>query len=115
MTVSIDGSDKGSDPNVAPLICEVPMIFSASRNRYEFTQDFNVNLKGRRLSIQDDEGGVYNVLINGKGYTGVSATTFSFSSKSLFSTSAITDESDNHDDLFSSEQSNKDRTLVSSR
>ena len=64
MTVSVDGPDGGIDPNVDPFILEVPMTFNPVHNRYEFILDnVGVNLDGRRLSIQTDEGGVYNVKI----------------------------------------------------
>ena len=64
MTVSVDGPDGGVDPNVDPFILEAPMTFNPNSGRYEFRLD-NVggNLDGRRLSIQTDEGGVYNVII----------------------------------------------------
>ena len=63
MTVSVDGSDKGDDPNVDPFILEAPMTFNPSNDRYEFRLNVGVNLDGRRLSIQTDEGGTYNVII----------------------------------------------------
>ena len=65
MTVSVDGSDEGTDSNVAPFMLEMPMTFNPSKNRYEFVlKNVGTNLDGRRLSIQTDEGGAYNVIID---------------------------------------------------
>ena len=59
MTVTVDGPDGGVDPNVDPFILEAPMTYNSSMDRYEFILDnVGVNLEGRRLSIQTDEGGV---------------------------------------------------------
>ena len=64
MTVSVDGADEGYDPNVEPFILEAPMTYNANEDRYEFElSNVGVNLDGRRLSIQTDEGGAYNVII----------------------------------------------------
>jgi hypothetical protein len=64
MTVSVDGADRGADRNVPPLVLEAPMVFKPASNRYEFTLTTTTNLKGRRLSIQTDSQGAYNVYIN---------------------------------------------------
>ena len=65
MTVSVDGQDGGNDPNVEPFILEAPMTFNEDKNRYEFRlNNVGTDLDGRRLSIQTDEGGVYNVIID---------------------------------------------------
>ena len=40
------------------------MTFNQSKSRYEFIlNNVGTNLDGRRLSIQTDEGGAYNVII----------------------------------------------------
>jgi len=66
MTVSVDDGaspDTTANPLVDPFILEVPMTFVAG-NIYQavFTM-IPVDLDGRRLSIQTDEGGVNNVII----------------------------------------------------
>lgn len=62
MTVSIDGSDAGTNPNVAPFILEAPMTF-AGGSAFVFTLNTPVNLDGRRVTISTDEGGAYNDFI----------------------------------------------------
>ena len=53
----------GGDPNVDPFVLEAPMVY-ASGDSYDFLFSTPVNLLGRRLIIQTDEGGAYNVLID---------------------------------------------------
>lgn len=62
MTVSADGADGGTDPDVAPFLLEkyVPYVSGQYQLKYNTGGE---NLDGRRLSIQTDEGGVYNVII----------------------------------------------------
>jgi hypothetical protein len=62
MTLSVDGPDAGSDPLIDPFVVEAAMI-SISGSRYRIDIATPVNLVGRRLSIQTDEGGAYNVRI----------------------------------------------------
>lgn len=66
MTVSVDDGaspDTTANPLVDPFILEAPMTFIGG-NFYQavFTM-IPVDLDGRRLSIQTDEGGVNNVII----------------------------------------------------
>jgi hypothetical protein len=68
MTVSVDNpadNDAAADPTVDPLIREVKMS-RVSGNRYRAVIAVPAaagNLRGRRLVIQTDEGGAYNVFI----------------------------------------------------
>ena len=64
MTVSVDGSDMGGDPNVAPFVLEGPMTFNASKGRYQFVLGApGAGLKGRRVTISTNHGGAYNAFI----------------------------------------------------
>jgi hypothetical protein len=67
MTLSLEADDDGTDPNEDPLILEAQMTYNVAQSRYEFTTILTENVAGRRLSIQDDEGGAYNVLVSGPG------------------------------------------------
>ncbi len=70
ITVSVDGSDFGGDPNVDPSLLEVPMTYNASQDRYELSIVVNENVSGRRMSAQGDEGGAYNFVVTGPGFQG---------------------------------------------
>ena len=64
MTLSVDGPDKGGDPDDVPTFLEVPMTHvlkngQPTRN-YIFTPAGLPNLKGRRISVQSNEGCVYD-------------------------------------------------------
>ncbi len=59
MTLSVDGADAGSDPNIDPILLEVPMVFNPATGFYEFFFATPVELKGRRVLISTDEGGSY--------------------------------------------------------
>ncbi len=61
MTLSVDGPDAGSDPNVNPFVLEGVMGFNPAQGRYEFEMNTPVDLRGRRLLISTNEGGSYNV------------------------------------------------------
>ena len=63
MTISVDGADAGTDPNVDPFVLEGLMEFNAAEDRYEFIFETLVNLKRRRMVISTDEGGSYNDVI----------------------------------------------------
>ena len=64
MTVTVDGADEGNNPGVSPFLLEQPMTYNESKNRYEFKlEPVGVNLDGRRLSVQSDEGCAYNAII----------------------------------------------------
>lgn len=67
MTVSVDDGvtpDTSANPDVDPFILEMPMTFNAVNNTYEaIFSPVGMDLDGRRLSIQTDEGGVFNVLV----------------------------------------------------
>jgi cysteine-rich repeat protein len=71
MTVSVDGPDYGTDPNVDPYVVEGVMTWDKDDKRYEFTMtngwDSN-DLVGRRLVISTDEGGSYNDKIRAGEY-----------------------------------------------
>ena len=55
MTVSVDGSDDGSDLSIDPFLFEVPMPLQGGR--YKLIFNTPTNLKGRRLMISTDFGG----------------------------------------------------------
>jgi hypothetical protein len=61
MTVSVDGADAGADRNIPPFILEAQM--TGTVGNFTFTFNTPVNLDGRRLVIQTDHGGAYNVYI----------------------------------------------------
>ena len=63
MTVSVDGVELDADGCYPPYILEAPMIYNPSKNRYEFVLDTPVDLAGRNVSVQTDEGGSYNDII----------------------------------------------------
>ncbi|MCP3982463.1 MAG: hypothetical protein GY716_24435, partial [bacterium] len=64
MFLSVDGVDAGTDPAIDPSLLDQEMTFNPARGRYEFTLGgITENLKGRRLTIYTDEGGVDNVLV----------------------------------------------------
>jgi hypothetical protein len=72
LTVSVDNShDKSSgypdtrwdDAEDDPYIREVRVPYKDGKYRVEIYYPSTVDLKGRRLSIQGDEGGIYNVII----------------------------------------------------
>jgi hypothetical protein len=67
VTVTVDGADQGGSPGVDPVLLEVPMTYDAGQNRYEFSMALPENVAGRRINVQDDEGGVYAALITGPG------------------------------------------------
>jgi hypothetical protein len=64
MTVSIDGYDHGTDWTVVPFRLEEPMTYKG-RGRYQYKlMPVGENLRGRRLSVQSDEGCAYNIRVN---------------------------------------------------
>jgi hypothetical protein len=68
MTFSVDNpadNDEAADPLVDPYIREVQMKWISATNRYRATVTLpaGVDLRDRRLVIQTDEGGSYNVRI----------------------------------------------------
>ena len=64
MTVSVDGLDSDAHGCFTPFLLEKEvMTFNPGENRYEFEFDTAVNLVGRHISIQTDEGGTYNSII----------------------------------------------------
>lgn len=63
MTLSVDGPDEGSDPNVAPFLLEQKMIWLGGPF-FEFLLPTGENLDGRRVNISTDEGGAYTGQIN---------------------------------------------------
>ena len=67
------------------------MTFNDEEDRYEFTFDTTVNLKGRHLSIQTDHGGSYNDVIGGNGQT---------SRDDQTDTTQVNGEADSPDDSF---------------
>ena len=69
-TVSIDGSDAGADPNVDPFALEANMPFRPAKQRYEFVEMVAVDLTGRRVSVQTNEGGNYSVSITASALNG---------------------------------------------
>ena len=46
-----------------PFPLEEPMTFNAAANGYELVFMTAVDLRGRRISIQTDEGGSYNAFV----------------------------------------------------
>jgi hypothetical protein len=70
MTLSVDGEDDGLDWTVDPFLLEEPMKYKASRGVYKFKLmpvvdglGNAVDLDGRRMSVQTDEGCAYNIYI----------------------------------------------------
>ena len=63
MTVTVDGPDAGTDPNVNPFILEVPMTLTSGDRCGIVLKDILENLDGRRVTISTDEGGAYNDVV----------------------------------------------------
>ena len=59
MTISVDGPDAGSDPDVDPSVLEGAMTHTGGDN-FVFTFPTTEDLVGRRVLISTDHGGSYN-------------------------------------------------------
>jgi hypothetical protein len=62
LTFTVDGSDKGSLHTVDPIFLEAPLPFwkDDKYRAFEVAIPGGANLKGRRISVQSNEGCVYN-------------------------------------------------------
>ena len=60
LRVSIDGRDAGTDFATDPFFLEAPLLYNAAKRQYEFVFTTGENLRGRRITVVNDQGGVYN-------------------------------------------------------
>lgn len=63
MTVSVDRIDSDANACFPPFLLEAPMTYNPRKDRYEFKLVTPVDLAGRNVSVQTDEGGSYNEVI----------------------------------------------------
>ena len=59
MTITIDGTDNGTDKDVSPYIAEIPMEWVGVLGRWRYQANTTQNLDGRRVTVQSAHGGAY--------------------------------------------------------